>query len=362
MTRVIDRSSAPWIATLCAIATLPLAAAAQDTPNGQLTIVTEPPGARVFVDGREAGLSPVSVPDLLPGAHLVVAIAESGERVQEVAEVEPGRSSLVQLTLPVASPGPPPTPPGTSPPTGTPPTGPPPPTGAPPTGAPPTGAPPIGAPPTGTPSGPASPATALGAVPPAGPSQELAPSDLSANVEPTDDGGAHVEEVPIAPTGFPGLLGQTLGVRVDLPIYVGHPEVVPEGTRRDNEGAIASSRLSFEYTFHPTWQLIAAIDMPNGAFGLGLGINIPGHIPLSRQVPVALQPHLAFLFYGSGEGAFVAGETTLRLGYAPMPHLVIAAQVGVVIVGVVPFDDSSTLTEGTYVGPMIGGGAEWAFY
>src|SRR5690349_20152154 len=78
-------------------------ARAQDAPStGQLLIVTEPAGARVFVDGRAVGVAPISVPDLLPGPHIVVAVGEDGARVEQIAEVTAGRSELARLTVGVA--------------------------------------------------------------------------------------------------------------------------------------------------------------------------------------------------------------------------------------------------------------------
>lgn len=45
------------------------APAAASTAPGTMVIATRPAGARVFLDGRPAGTTPVTIPNVSPGAH-----------------------------------------------------------------------------------------------------------------------------------------------------------------------------------------------------------------------------------------------------------------------------------------------------
>lgn len=65
---------------------------------GDLSIVTEPPGASISIDGAEAGVAPVVVPGLSSGEHWVVAQGACGRVEQSV--LVPG---AVQLRLPGGS-------------------------------------------------------------------------------------------------------------------------------------------------------------------------------------------------------------------------------------------------------------------
>jgi hypothetical protein len=55
---------------------------------GALRIATEPPGARVFVDGRSAGLSPIALDDVAAGRHWVVAAAPGHRARGAIIDVE----------------------------------------------------------------------------------------------------------------------------------------------------------------------------------------------------------------------------------------------------------------------------------
>lgn len=91
-------------AALTAIAALaPAPAAAQDT--GQVVVITDPPGCVVSADGAAIGPAPVTVPSLLPGAHLISVVCDTGATDQRVIEVVAGRSDVVSFVL--ASPAPP---------------------------------------------------------------------------------------------------------------------------------------------------------------------------------------------------------------------------------------------------------------
>jgi len=68
---------------------------------GQLQIRTEPPGARVTVDGRLRGSSPMFVTDLSPGEHAVVLESELGA-VRQTVTVEAGATAALVVPMSVA--------------------------------------------------------------------------------------------------------------------------------------------------------------------------------------------------------------------------------------------------------------------
>jgi hypothetical protein len=41
--------------------------------TGSLAVITEPPGAEIFIDGDFKGVSPVTIPGLSPGIHVVLS-------------------------------------------------------------------------------------------------------------------------------------------------------------------------------------------------------------------------------------------------------------------------------------------------
>ena len=71
--------------------------------DGRVSIVTDPPGARVTIDGRPRGFSPVTVPDLSAEQHKVVVSSDAGV-VERVVVVEPGATTSVVFALPKPSP------------------------------------------------------------------------------------------------------------------------------------------------------------------------------------------------------------------------------------------------------------------
>jgi hypothetical protein len=73
-----------------------------DSSTGGLQIDTSPRGAVVAVDGVRRGVSPLSVPGLTPGDH-VVSVTSGGRLATEQVSVFPGRTTTV--TVPVAQPG-----------------------------------------------------------------------------------------------------------------------------------------------------------------------------------------------------------------------------------------------------------------
>lgn len=66
-----------------------------------LSITTDPPGARVLIDGEARGTSPLTVTDLLATRHKVTVVGESGSAERQVA-TEEGIASSVVFSLPKA--------------------------------------------------------------------------------------------------------------------------------------------------------------------------------------------------------------------------------------------------------------------
>ena len=74
-----------------------------DTPvTGQLAVESQPPGARVVVDGTDRGIAPLTLSDVSPGEHEVVLQSETG-KVRHVVTVQAGATaSLVAPLAPSA--------------------------------------------------------------------------------------------------------------------------------------------------------------------------------------------------------------------------------------------------------------------
>jgi PEGA domain len=70
--------------------------------SGRLAIVTDPPGARVFVDGTPRGTSPVVVDALQATEHRVSVTTESGP-VERTVSVAAGGTASVVFSLPKSS-------------------------------------------------------------------------------------------------------------------------------------------------------------------------------------------------------------------------------------------------------------------
>jgi len=69
--------------------------------TGDLQVRTDPPGAKVVVDGQTRGTSPVTVKDLAPGSHVVVLQNELGS-VNEDVTIQPGATA--SLVVPMKTP------------------------------------------------------------------------------------------------------------------------------------------------------------------------------------------------------------------------------------------------------------------
>jgi len=78
-----------------------------ETPSaGSLLVQSDPPGAKVSVDGVDHGVAPVSVPDLTPGDHEVVLQAEGGPAVKQRVLIQAGVTSSVLAPVSTATAGP----------------------------------------------------------------------------------------------------------------------------------------------------------------------------------------------------------------------------------------------------------------
>jgi hypothetical protein len=67
--------------------------------GGKISIVTDPPGARVFVDGRLRGTSPLTVSDLSPTDHKVAVSSETGS-AERIVSVDRYAATSVVFSLP----------------------------------------------------------------------------------------------------------------------------------------------------------------------------------------------------------------------------------------------------------------------
>jgi hypothetical protein len=68
-----------------------------------LTVTTDPPGARVMIDGEARGTSPLTVTDLTVARHRVTVLGENGTAERQVT-TESGIASSVVFSLPKAPP------------------------------------------------------------------------------------------------------------------------------------------------------------------------------------------------------------------------------------------------------------------
>ena len=66
--------------------------------TGQLTARSDPPGATVLVDGRERGVTPLTLEDLPIGSHTVVLQSEKGS-VRRTVTVASGRAAVVSEAI-----------------------------------------------------------------------------------------------------------------------------------------------------------------------------------------------------------------------------------------------------------------------
>ena len=65
---------------------------------GQLVVSSDPPGARVTIDGQARGVTPITLEDIAPGQHAVVVQGASGP-VQRSVIVERGQSASLMVSM-----------------------------------------------------------------------------------------------------------------------------------------------------------------------------------------------------------------------------------------------------------------------
>ncbi len=74
-------------------------AANATTGTGGLQIATEPPGARVWIDGEPRGAAPVTVSELTVGDHVVTVRSGSGEAVNRTVNVQEATLGTLVITM-----------------------------------------------------------------------------------------------------------------------------------------------------------------------------------------------------------------------------------------------------------------------
>jgi hypothetical protein len=77
---------------------------ARDVQTGSLEVRSDPAGARVSLDGRGVGTSPVTLNDLQPGDHTVVVEGANSSPVRQTVRVIAGTRSSVVVPLGAAAP------------------------------------------------------------------------------------------------------------------------------------------------------------------------------------------------------------------------------------------------------------------
>ncbi len=67
--------------------------------TGSLFVRSEPAGAKVLVDNRPAGVTPITVLDLSPGSHTISVTAADGSNAKQSVQVEAGATATLRLNL-----------------------------------------------------------------------------------------------------------------------------------------------------------------------------------------------------------------------------------------------------------------------
>jgi hypothetical protein len=70
--------------------------------RGALQIATEPPGARVWVDGEARGTAPITISDLDGGDHVVTLRSGSGDPIKRTVTIQEGATASLVITMPGA--------------------------------------------------------------------------------------------------------------------------------------------------------------------------------------------------------------------------------------------------------------------
>jgi hypothetical protein len=69
-------------------------------PKGRLKVQSDPPGARVLVDGRDVGVAPLTVSDITVGSHTVVLESAEGSVRRRVQITETNTEELAESIFP----------------------------------------------------------------------------------------------------------------------------------------------------------------------------------------------------------------------------------------------------------------------
>ena len=67
--------------------------------TGSLFVRSDPAGAKVLVDNKPAGVTPITVLDLSPGSHAVSVTGADGSNARQSVQVEAGSTATLRLTL-----------------------------------------------------------------------------------------------------------------------------------------------------------------------------------------------------------------------------------------------------------------------
>jgi len=67
--------------------------------SGQLAITSQPPGARVTIDGKAAGETPLTLDTVRPGRHVIILTGASGASAKRTVRVEAGQTLAIDLPL-----------------------------------------------------------------------------------------------------------------------------------------------------------------------------------------------------------------------------------------------------------------------
>jgi hypothetical protein len=66
---------------------------------GRLTITTQPPGAKVSIDGKAAGETPLTLDTVRPGRHVITLTGASGASAKRTVRVDAGQTVAIDLPL-----------------------------------------------------------------------------------------------------------------------------------------------------------------------------------------------------------------------------------------------------------------------
>lgn len=67
--------------------------------TGSLFVRSDPAGAKVLVDNKPAGVTPITVLDLAPGSHTISVTAADGSNAKQTVQVEAGATATIRLSL-----------------------------------------------------------------------------------------------------------------------------------------------------------------------------------------------------------------------------------------------------------------------